>query len=540
MRESYATVWEAIADAIPDADALVQGERRVTWGAFDDRAARIASALASFGIGPDTPVALFLHNSPEFVEALTACLKIRAVATGVNARSGQSELAHVLGDARAGVLVYHRSLGEVVAATQPAMPTRRALVDVDDGSDAPRLAGALAYEDLVATHDPAPRIPRSGDDPLLWYTGGTTGTPKGVLWEQQALLTFELVYGAALLDGVAPTTPAEAARTAAALTIGDRRLVTLATTPLAHATGANQLHLTLAHGGTLVLLPLGRVDGDEICRTVERERVRLLSVVGDVVLRRVVDALDRASAAGMPYDLSSLWRVHSSGSTARAATKDALHAYAPQIDLYDSLGATEGVGFATMVTTRSGDTETGRFRLGANARVLSPDDRDVVAGSGDAGILAVTASTGFAYLRDPERSAAAFRDIGGARHAVLGDWAVPHADGTITLLGRGTQCINTGGEKVWPEEVEEVLVAHPAVRDAVVVGIPDDEWGEVVATIVATHPLAAPPDADELAEWVAARLARYKRPRRVAFAADVPRTPLGKPDRESARVLLTS
>jgi fatty-acyl-CoA synthase len=483
------------------------------------------------------------HNGPEYVETVFACLKLRALPVGVNPRSGPAELAHIVADCGAEVVVFHRSLDAVVDAALARLPRVRVLVAVDDRGDRPEDGSAPAsadravdHDELLASHAPAARIERHGTDALLWYTGGTTGTPKGVVWHQQTLLTFELAYVASLLGTEAPTTLGELADAAVARDADGHRLVSLVTTPLAHATAANQFHLALANGGALVVLPPGRVDGDEICRTVARERVRLLSVVGEVVLRRVVDALERAAAAGTPYDLSSLWRIHSSGTTTRAATKDALHAHAPGVELYDSLGATEGVGFAA-VRTRHGDAPDSRFRLGPNARVLDDDDRDVEPGSGAAGVLAVAVSTAVCYHGDAERSAATFRDVDGVRHAVLGDVAVPHPDGTITLLGRGTQCINTGGEKVWPEEVEDALAEHPAVVDAAVAGVPDDEWGEVVGAVVALRADAGPdaPDAEALGAWVTERLARYKRPRRVVFVAAVRRTAVGKTDRGWAR-----
>ena len=549
--DNHATVWEAISDAIPDADALVQGDRHVAWRALDDRAARLAGAFASLGVGAGTHTALYLRNCPEYVESLAACLKLRAVAANVNPLYLAREVAQIVDNADAEVVVYHRSLGAHVAAALPSLPRVHAIVEVDDGSDAPPVDGALRFEELIATHDPAPRIPRSGTDHLLWYTGGTTGTPKGVLWEQQTLLRSGYTYGTGLLGRDAPATVAEAARAATALDEEDRRLVTLVTTPLAHATAANQLHLTLAHGGTLVLLPVGPVDGDAICRTVEREHVRLLSIVGTVVLPRIVTALLRADERGSPYDISSLWRVHASGAISSAAAKDALHRYAPQVSFYDALGASEGVGFGVSLTTTVGEASTARFRLGPNARVLDSDDRDVVPGSGEPGVLAVTESTGIGYHKDPERTAATFRLIDGRRYAVLGDWAVLHTDGTITLLGRGSGCINTGGEKVWPEEVEEALKTHPAVVDAVVVGLPDEEWGESIAAVVSLRdgdtatddgspdvPGTGDPSPGELGEWVATRLARYKRPRRVEIVDEVVRTPVGKPDYEWARAQL--
>jgi fatty-acyl-CoA synthase len=536
--ESFATVWEAVADAVPDAPAAVQGERRVTWAELDDRAARLAGALAARGVGPGTHVALFMFNCPEYAETVFACLKLRAVPANVNFRYGAAELADLLDNADAEILVYHRELADRVARVVDGLPRLRHVVEIDDGTDGvATLDDALDYEQLIATSAPAPRVMRRGDDHLLWYTGGTTGLPKGVIWEQATLLGYGLANGCTLVGLDLPSTLDEVAAIARALVAEERQLVTLVTTPLVHATAAYQLHATLSLGGTLVALPRGRVDGDDICRAIARERVVVLSVVGNLVLRRMIDALDRADARGAPYDLSSLRRIHSSGAMVPSPTKDAVLARGA-ISFYDSLGSSEGVGYGLALTSEPGQAATARFRLGPNARVLDADDRDVVPGSGDAGVLAVALSTGVGYYNDPERSAATFRDIDGRRHAVPGDWAIPHADGTITLLGRGSGCINTGGEKVWPEEVEEALKEHPDVVDALVVGVPDDEWGETVAAVVATAPGAAPAP-DDLGEWVAARLARYKRPRRVVLVDEVQRTTIGKADYGWARRQLT-
>ena len=478
MMESFATVWEAVADATPDAVALGQGERHRRWRDLEVRASRLAGALAAHGVREGTHVGLFLFNGIEYAETLFACLKLRAVPANVNFRYGPTELAALLDNADAEALVYHRALGDRVALALRSIPRVRTLVEIADfgalDADADRdtetgadtvVPSALDYETAITTSTPTARIERSGQDHLLWYTGGTTGLPKGVIWEQATLLAFGLAYGTALLGQPLPDTVAAVARTAQVLRDEGTPLVTLLTTPLVHATAAYQLHTTLSLGGAAITLPRGRVDGDDVCGTIERERVRVLSVVGDVVLRRVVAALERAEAEGRPYDISSLLRVHSSGAMVQPATKDALHARG-EMSFYDSLGASEGVGFGLALTSGAGESSSGRFRLGANARVIGVDGRDVVPGSGDAGVLAVAVSTGVGYYNDPERTAATFREIDGRRHAVPGDWAVPHADGTITLLGRGSGCINTGGEKVWPEEVEEALKEHPDVFDA--------------------------------------------------------------------------
>jgi acyl-CoA synthetase (AMP-forming)/AMP-acid ligase II len=544
--ESFATVWEAVADATPDAIAAVQGDRRIPWCDLDGRAARLAAAFTELDVGEGTHVGLFLFNAPEYAEALHACLKVRAVPINVNFRYGPNELAALLDNADAEVLVFHRELGTHVTAALSSLPRVRVLVEIDDGAEAPRVDGALDYEHTIAAHEPAVRIDRSGHDHLLWYTGGTTGLPKGVIWEQTTLLSLGLAAGTSLLGRETPDTLDGVARTTRELRNAGTQLVILVTTPLVHASACYQLLTALSLGGTIVTLPRGRVDGDEVCATIERERVTVLSVVGDVVLRRIVAALSRAATEGRPYDISSLRRVHSSGALVQSPTKDALHAHG-SMTFYDSLGASEGVGFGVSLTKSAGEAGTARFTLGPDARVLDADGHDVVPGSGESGVLAVAVSTAVGYYNDPERSAATFREIDGRRHAVPGDWAVPHADGTITLLGRGSECINSGGEKVWPEEVEETLKAHPAVVDAVVVGLADEEWGEVIAAVVSVEPGAASTEPtstehtateQELAEWVATHLARFKRPRRVLIVDEVQRTSIGKPDYAWARARL--
>ncbi len=247
----------------------------------------------------------------------------------------------------------------------------------------------------------------------------------------------------------------------------------------------------------------------------------------------------QADARGEPYDLSSLKRIHNSGAMVSAPLKDALLSRGT-MHVYDSLGSSEAVGFGVALTTAAGEGETARFRIGPNARLLVSADRDdqVEPGSGVVGVLAVHTSCATGYYKDPVRTAATFRTIDGRLHAIPGDQAVLDADGTLTLLGRGSNCINSGGEKIWPEEVEEVLKEHPGVSDAVVLGVPDDEWGQVVAAVVATTG-DDPPDADALGDWVGTRLAGYKRPRRFVFADEVGRNTVGKLDYEWARRALS-
>jgi fatty-acyl-CoA synthase len=540
MYESFATVWEAVAGAIPDATAVVQGERRVHWRELEDHAARLAAGLAAHGVGHGAHVALYLFNCPEYMECLFACSKLRALPANVNFRYEVDELAELLENSDAEALVYHRSLGERVAAVRERVPKLRLLIEIDDGGAAPPVPGAIGYADLLAANTPLAPIERSGDDLLLWYTGGTTGLPKGVLWHQGTLLDYGAAYSAGVIGRPVPTSVGEAAACASELRARDAAPVALLTTPLVHATAVHQSNTWMSIGGTVALLPRGPVDGHEICATIERERVTLLSLVGDVILRRILRALEDAEARGAPYELSSLQRVHNSGAMVNSALKDALLRRGT-MGFYDSLGSSEAVGFGLALTSAPGENTTARFTLGPRARVLTEDGRDVVPGSGEAGVLAVAHSAAIGYYNDPERSAATFREIDGAHYAVPGDWAVVHDDRTITLLGRGSGCINTGGEKVWPEEVEEVLKEHPAVTDAIVVGLPDEEWGESVGAVVSIRSgsTGGAPTPDELSAWVGGRLASYKRPRHVVVVDQVQRTTVGKADYTWARTVLS-
>jgi fatty-acyl-CoA synthase len=456
------------------------------------------------------------------------------VPANVNFRNLGDELVQLVDNADAEVLVHHRSLRDRVDAARDRMPGLRATIEIDEAH------GDSEYEALLRSHEPAARIERSGDDLLLWYTGGTTGLPKGVLWHQGTLLGYGLIAAYALQD---ETPPAEDEADSLDRLVDDVQrwrkrgtpLVSLLTTPLVHATAVHQANTAFAVGGTIVLLERGRTDGDTICAAIERERPSVLEVVGDVLMRRIAGALDAADARGAPYDLSSLQRIHNSGAMVSAPLKDALLSRG-SMHVYDSLGSSEAVGFGVGLTTAAGQGQTARFRLGPNARLLVAADRDedVEPGSGQVGVLAVHTSCATGYYKDPARTAATFRMIDGKLHAIPGDQATLDVDGTLTLLGRGSNCINSGGEKIWPEEVEEVLKEHPGITDAVVLGVPDDEWGQIVAAVVSTTG-DDPPSADALGDWVGARLAGYKRPRRFVFADEVGRNTVGKLDYDWAR-----
>jgi 3-oxocholest-4-en-26-oate---CoA ligase len=529
---NFGTVFESVADAIPEHTALVQGERRRTWREFDERAARLAAALRDLGLGPDSKVAFYLYNCDEYLETLLATFKLRAVPANVNYRYTADELAYQLENSDAEAIVFHGSLGERVDAVRDPSLKVRAAVQVDDGS--PLVDGALRYEDLIEAHEPMERIERSGDDLVFLYTGGTTGMPKAVMWRHEDLFgaLAPLAYSFFGLD--MPADSADAGALARKVHESGLVPVHLPASPLMHGTGQFSTLQALFLGGTIVTLEKRHFDPHELWQTVQRERITQIAIVGDAFAKPMLRALEEAEAKGEPYDLSSLLLVISSGVMWSESVKRALIERHPII-AYDSLGSSEGVGFANAITTTDAKGETAKFGIGPNTKVFTDDGREVKPGSGEVGYLAVGGHIPLGYYKDPEKTVATFRVVDGKRYSIPGDYATVEADGTITLLGRGSVSINSGGEKIFPEEVEEAVKQHPAVADAVVVGVPDERFGEAVTAVVSLAP-GRTAGREEIAGAVErSGLARFKRPRHVVVVDAVPRGPNGKADYAWAR-----
>jgi acyl-CoA synthetase (AMP-forming)/AMP-acid ligase II len=531
VRDSIASLLEAVADAVTAADpqwpaAVHAGRRSVTWAQFDDRAARLAGHLAGEGIGPGDRVGIGLHNSPEYLESLFAVLKLRAVPVNVNYRYGAGELEQVVRLTRMRGIVADTDMAEVIRAVADGLPDVRVLLaGGDDVQRFPR------YEDAVAGL-PIPRQERSPDDQILLLTGGTTGLPKGVVWDSGSVCG--VVSSAYRRAGVpVPRDAAEVVAAAAAQVREGTAPVVLPASPLMHGTGFFFSLGVLLRGGRVVTLPQRSLDPAALWMAVQEERVEELAIVGDAFGVPLLAELDRAAAAGTPYDLNPLRRIVSSGVRWSTETKRRLLAVG-RFTLQDSIAATEGGPFGVSLSGPDADSVSSVFTLPDNARVIGPDGADVRPGSGEVGLLASTGNLPLGYLDDPEATAAVFRTIDGARYAVPGDAATLEVDGTISLLGRGSGVINTGGEKVFAEEVEQVLVEHPGVAEAVVVGVPDDRWGSRVAALVVPV-RGAELDLDALADHVGTRLAGYKRPRVVRLVAGIPRTVSGKLDRRWAQ-----
>ena len=527
LEPNYADVWEALADAVPESTALLQGALTRTWAEFDDRSARLAAAFAAAGVGHGSKVALYLYNGPESREAFYAALKLRAVPVNVNYRYLDDELAYLIDNADAEVLVFHSSLGDRVERVRPRSPKLRLLLEVDDGD------GRDTYEAAISSHEPAARIARSGDDIMMVYTGGTTGMPKGVMSAVSGgVETYRATVPTVL--GLPPVPDIDGIITAArGLADEGRRFVALPACPLMHGTGMGIGALpALTFGGAVVLLEGRGLDIDELWSTVEAHAVNSITVVGDAFARPML----RGLREGPPRQLDSVQLILSAGAMFSAEIKQGLLDFMPTAMVIDYMAATEGaMGYS--ISTKDAPAPTGRFMPNPETKVFTEDDREVMPGSGETGIVAVSGAIPAGYYHDDEKTARTFKVIDGVRYSLPGDWATVEADGSIVLLGRGSQCINTGGEKVFPEEVEEVLKLHPGVEDALVFGVPDERFGQRVVGVASLSPGAAVASPEEIVDGARATLSSYKLPRRLLLVDAVPRAANGKADYPTAKAM---
>jgi len=531
VKENFATVLETVADVRADRTAVTHGDSSRTWRQLDDRASRLAAFLATRGAGAETRIAIALYNGIEYLESVFAVLKLRAIPVNVNYRYQPEEMLHLFDDAQVAAVIFDASLGARVARARAGAGALHTMVQVGDDAAAP----VSSYERAVKAARPLPRTTR-GVDHWLMYTGGTTGQPKGVLVSHAWLYPVASANGFRLIGEPVPDSLDELRTVTRRLSArGGAAMVCLPAPPLMHATGMYTTLGALLASGRVVYLTARSYDPDELARTVAEQRVDTVSIVGDVFALPLADALDRAAQAGRPYDLSSLRRVLSVGVTWSADVKRRLLAHGDFV-CRDLVAASEGGPFAVCETRRGDDVITARFTLLPGARIIDDAGQDVVPGSGQVGMLAAPADDEIGYLGDDAKTAQTFRTFGGRRWVVPGDLASPEADGSITFRGRGSRVINTGGEKVFAEEVEQVLIEHPGVRDALVVGLPDPRWGQRVTAVVASAG-DGELTADALVAHVAGRLADYKKPRGIVFVSEVRRSPSGKADLRWARAV---
>jgi len=528
---SFARAWHTVAELRPERIAVVCGDRRLSFADFDQQAARLACVLRDAGVGPDDKVAIMCVNSPEYLVAFFAAQKLGAVPVNVNYRYVGAELAYLLDNSDTVALVFHDDFAPTVAdalATLPADRRPPLLLQVAHSGSGDLLDGAADYARAIAAAPsgaPTEREP-SGDDLVFVYTGGTTGSPKAVMWRSDDLYV-------SLWQMARPGT--QPPDVEASMRADKRAATCLPACPLMHGTGLFIALSTLGGGGTVVLLDTPRLDADAVWDAVEREQVQACTIVGDAFARPLLAALD---AAPDRWDLSGLRAITSSGVTWSPETKRALLAHLPHVLLIDSLGASEGI--MTRTETRDGDDiAPARFKASERVVVVTDDGDLVQPGDDVIGMLGVGGAIPLGYYKDPEKTATTFRTVEGRRYSIPGDYATIDADGTIRLLGRGSACINTGGEKVYPEEVELALRSHPDVFDCVVVGVPDDRWGEMVVALV--HPQSGRTiDAHALTAHCRVSLAAYKVPKQVIVVESLERSPAGKADYKQLRDVAAS
>jgi len=521
---NFADVWELVADVRPDEPAAIHGEQRLTWAEFDRRADAVAQGLIDAGAQQQDKVAQYLYNGNEYLESVYACLKAGLVPVNTNYRYGDEELVYLWDNADAVAVMFHGVFAERIEVIRGRVPRVRQWLWVDDGSG-PCPEWATPYEDAAkqSTGRTIPPWGRSGDDLYMLYTGGTTGMPKGVMWRQDDLyvkFSHSVMHDPEERDMEVVRTRLENAP----------RLLSMPGCPLMHGTGAFTSFQTWCMGGGVVTLQSRTFDVTEMLSTIEREQVNTIAIVGDVFARPMLQALD---ANPGKWDLSSLVMIISSGVMWSEPVKQALLRHHPGMLLVDAFSSSEALGMGQSISSAGGAVKTAKFVLGEHARVITDDGRDVVPGSGEMGRVAVKGRSPVGYYKDPEKSERTFPVIDGERYSVPGDYATVEEDGTLRLLGRGSVCINTGGEKVYPEEVEEVLKEHDLVRDAVVVGVPDERFGElIVAWVEPVGDVDGDGDVDEadVIAHVKARLAGYKAPKRVLTTATIGRSPAGKVD----------
>ena len=533
-RWNYGDVWETVADTVPDAPALTHGDRTLSWGELDHRADNLARWLLGAHVDHQDKVALYLYNCSEYLETTFACFKLGLVPINTNYRYADDELVYLWENADTVAVVFHGVFVDRIERIRDRVPGVRSWLWVDDGTAACP-AWAVAYEEAAATtgwFGPGAGAPdrvrapwgRGPDDIYMLYTGGTTGMPKGVMWRQDDLFARLNSSGFRRYaeDGGPDNVRADLERNGPGMTL-------MPACPLMHGTGGFTSLECLSEGGRVVTLPSRQFDPVELLDMVVREKVNGVIIVGDAFAKPILAALDADHGR---WDLSSLVGIVSSGVMWSEETKQGLLRHHTGMLLVDAFSSSEAIGMGSSVSSGSTSAHTAQFTLGPEVRVIDAEGRDVVPGSGQSGVLALGGRIPLGYYKDEAKTAATFRTIGGTRYSVPGDFAEVGEDGSIHLLGRGSVCINTGGEKVYPEEVEEVVKTIAGVADSVVVGIPNERFGEEIVAVVELVE-GSPLDSvtpEQVIDHVKAKLAGYKAPRRVRFVETIGRSPAGKVD----------
>ncbi|HUY86040.1 MAG TPA: acyl-CoA synthetase [Acidimicrobiales bacterium] len=532
-------VFSTVAQAVPERECIVTGHRRFTYREINDRSTRLASYLHSLGLGTRTErndlanhesgqdhIGLYLFNGNEYIEAMIGCYRSRVAPFNVNYRYVKDELLYLLRDAGTRGLIYHATFAPTIEAILDELPEVDVLIQVADESGNDLIPGAFDYEEILASQDPvAPQVETSPDDLYILYTGGTTGMPKGVLWRQHDI--FMAAMGGRRIGTWEEVGSYEAIAQGA---INGSAMKSMPLPPLMHGAAQWVSFISMSAGGTIVMPSNTRnLDPVDVLATIEREKVNIVALVGDAMARPVIEELENQSASGRSYDLSSLLAVGNGGAPLNASLKERLLAVIPNLIVSDSVGSSETGAQASHVSTK-GSVQTGNFVPGPGAVVTNEAmDELLEPGSQEIGWLGQGGWVPLGYLGDPEKTMRTFPEIQGARYSIPGDRARHLEGGIIELLGRDSATINSGGEKIFAEEVELSIASHPAVADVIVVGRSSDKWGqEVVALVKLGEGRGA--TVQELVEHAANSIARYKLPKSVQFMDEIRRSPAGKAD----------
>jgi 3-oxocholest-4-en-26-oate---CoA ligase len=531
-------VIAAVAAAIPDRDLLIQGDQRFSYADIVARSNRLAAYLHSRGLGCHTErsdlaghetgqdlIGLYAYNGNEFVEALMGAFAARVAPFNVNFRYVKAELQYLLADSGATALLYHAAFAPRVAEVLPDLPQLRVLIQIADDSGNALLDGAADYETIIGSDWPKPTLQHSPDDLYVLYTGGTTGMPKGVLWRQHDI--FMTSFGGRNLMTGEPTASLDEIVTRLGAGPGTKLMIL---PPLIHGAAQWSVMTAITTGQTVVFPSVvDHLDADDVVRTIEREKVMAVTVVGDAIARPLVAAVEKGIA-----DVSSLAVVANGGALLTPYLKQRLIEVLPNAIVVDGVGSSE-TGAQMHHMSTSGSVSTGTFNAGPDTFVAAEDLGSILEPGHDGmGWLVQRGYVPLGYKGDAAKTAATFPVIDGVRYAVPGDRARHRADGCVELLGRDSVTINSGGEKIFVEEVETAIASHPAVIDVVVTGRPSERWGQEVVAVVALAEQAHA-GAVELIDHAAQTLARYKLPKAVVFRATIERSPSGKADYRWAR-----
>ena len=527
MEAQYASVWEKNSDVIPDKIALICGDNEVSWREYDQRAAKLATLLTNAGLGDDSKVGLYLHNSNEYLESQYSVFKIKGVPINVNYRYKEEELIYLLENSDSEAIFYQSCYAEQIASIKDKLPKVKLYIQVDDKTNE-TLNFAQDYESAISECQPMERQERSEDNIYMLYTGGTTGMPKGVMYQHGGHLKGMLnTAGAWGLIPVQEKIDVDSVALEVKKLADEGRLpISIPACPLMHGTGM-WLGAIIPHlvGGTVVTLPNLGFDPDGLLKEVEKRKANNIVIVGDAFAKPIMDALDKAESEGSPYNLESINTVISSGVMWSSEVKQGLLKHHDMV-LVDAMGSTEG-GMGSSRASRDNPAETAKFVLNPGVIVITDEGELVEPGSDKTGKIGTSGLVPLGYFKDEKKSAETFKEFQGVRYSFPGDYAKVEADGTITLLGRGSNCINTAGEKVYPEEVEEAIKRNDDIFDCLVVGLQDDRFGQKVVALASFQEGREIQEQDLIA-FTREHLAGYKLPKQVLFVDEVMRAPNGK------------